>query len=121
MKKNWLTLNSETFLWIKGEEGLLYNTLNATSFPFANIGEVEKICNELLKVDNLYSVMVSDNQLQDKKSVAWIDSIITNNMGCLTREVTYEERPVSLMPILKVQDNTQRYVWEHNRGIRCRS
>ena len=81
MKKNWLTLNSETFLWIKGEEGLLYNTLNATSFPFANIGEVEKICNELLKVDNLYSVMVSDNQLQDKKSVAWIDSIITNNMG----------------------------------------
>ena len=117
MKKNWLTLNSETFLWIKGEEGLLYNTLNATSFPFANIGEVEKICNELLKVDNLYSVMVSDNQLQDKKSVAWIDSIITINMGCLTREVTYEERPVSLMPILKVQDNTQRYVWEHNRGI----
>ena len=28
MKKNWLTLNSETFLWIKGEEGLLYNTFS---------------------------------------------------------------------------------------------
>lgn len=117
MEKNWLTLNSETFLWLKGEEGLLYNTLNATSFHFANIGNVEKICNELLKIDNLYSVTVSENQLQDKKTVAWIDSIIANNMGCLTRNVTYEERPISLMPILKVQDNTQRYVWEYNRGI----
>lgn len=42
MKKNWLTLNSETFLWLKGEEGLLYNTLNATSFYFVNTGEVKK-------------------------------------------------------------------------------
>lgn len=80
MKENWLTLNSETFLWIKGEEGLLYNALDAISFHFANVGEVGKICNELLKVDNLYSVTVSDNQFQDKETVAWIDSIVANKM-----------------------------------------
>lgn len=117
MKENWLTLNSETFLWIKGEEGLLYNALDAISFHFANVGEVGKICNELLKVDNLYSVTVSDNQFQDKETVAWIDSIVANKMGYLTTGVAYEERPVSLMPILKVQDNTKRYVWEYNRSI----
>lgn len=117
MKKNWITLDSETFLWVKGEEGLLYNTQNKSSFHFANKGEVNEICKDLLEINNLYSAEISNNQLQNEGVVRWMDSIVANEMGYLTFESTLEERPVSLMPILKIQDDIQRYIWEYNRGI----
>lgn len=117
MKKNWLTLDSDTFLWVKGEKGLLYNTLNGSSFDFANVGQVAAICEDLLKADNLYSVSISDHQFLDKDTILWINTVVANEMGNFTLGKTYEERPISLMPILKIQDNVQRYIWEYDREI----
>lgn len=117
MKKNWLTLYGETFLWVKGKKGLLYNTRNGVFFHFVNEGEIERVCEALLEIDNLYSVSISNAQLQNGDIAVWIDAIVIKGMGYITTETTFEERPISLMPVLKIQDDVQRYIWEKNRGI----
>lgn len=34
MKEYWLTLQSNTWLWVKGKKGLVYNSINYQMFHF---------------------------------------------------------------------------------------
>lgn len=117
MKKNWLTLNSNTFLWIKNGKGLLYNTNNFQILRFNITRKIESICKMLLVTDNLYSVSISDSTLKDTEVKNWINSILIYGMGVYTPNENEEARPVSLKPLLKIQDDVERYKWEQSRDI----
>ena len=42
MNKYWFTIYPHCFLWVKGEEGLVYNTQTYAKIRFHNIGELKK-------------------------------------------------------------------------------
>ena len=117
MKKNWLTLNGDTFLWIKNGKGLLYNTTNFQILCFENTRKINSICQKLLVTDSLYSASISDKVFKDAEVQNWINSIIICQMGVFTPKENADHHPVSLKPILKIQDNVERYKWERSRDI----
>ena len=105
MKKNWFTLNSDTFLWLKDSVGLVYNAENKRQFIFHVSDKIKKICLQLLEVDNLYTVGFSDELINDNEINQWINSLIAIQAGYLSLGIESDKRPVSLKPILKVQDD----------------
>lgn len=116
MEKHWFTLYPNTFLWIKGENGLIYNALNHLSYAFKMTGSVEKWCNELLRLENLYTISVSGEDIMDDQAKQWFQSVIAIKGGYLSSVAETEKRPVSLKPVLKLHERIDAFQWEHSRG-----
>ena len=55
-KDYWFALYPDSFLWVKGEKGLVYNARTGTKVKFANEGVVADIVSELLEMEALYCV-----------------------------------------------------------------
>ena len=117
MKKYWFVLYPETFLWVKGEKGLVYNALNGVKILFDLIGKRREIVDTLLQVDNLYRVLLTETILQESEIGEWIREMVDKGCGRLVPDDGMTKRPVSLKPILKVQDDTDYYRWEHKQEI----
>ena len=118
MEKNWFTLYEDTFLWLKGNFGLAYNTANKRQFCFVLTKKIEDICNQLLITENLYTVELTDEDLNEDEINQWMQSIIGIQAGYLTYNVEFTKRPVSLKPILKVQNKKEYYELNHTKGVR---
>lgn len=118
MKKHWLTLYENTFLWLKKNTGLAYNAENKKQLVFPLYDKIEKICHHLLIKENLYSIELSDEVINDNEVSQWINSLVSIQAGYLTLNVEFEKRPVSLKPILKVQDKKEHFVEQHNLGFK---
>lgn len=116
-KEYWFALYPNTFLWVKDKEGLVYNSENGTKIKFINKGMIEHVTKTLLKINNLYCTLLDQESLEDKELDAWIHEIIDSNAGVLTPKDGSNQHPLTLMPILKVQDDVKYYQWEHNQGI----
>jgi pseudo-rSAM protein len=115
MKKYWVTLTSDTFLWIKDRQGLIYKSSNQKSVAFASVGKIADICEQLLITENLYTVELTEKDITT--IISWIDSITEINAGYLTQKEMNIKKPITLKPIVKIQDNVKHYTWLHNRGI----
>lgn len=118
MKKNWFTLKADTFLWLKSDKGLVYNAQNRKKFIFPLSNGIENICHKLLDIENLYTIELTDKELNDKDIDKWIHSIIDIEAGYISSNICFEERPISLMPILKVQDNKSYYEEQQKLGFK---
>jgi len=118
MRKHWLTLHGDTFLWLKENTGLVYNADKHTQFIFLLSDKITNLCQQLLTTTNLYTVELTDKDFQDDEINQWINSLISIQAGYLTMNVEFDMRPVSLKPILKVQDNKNYYRAEHLRGLK---
>jgi pseudo-rSAM protein len=118
MKKHWFTLHRDTFLWVKDNTGLVYNAENKTRFLFPLSDKIGKICHQLLKTNNLYTVELTDEAINDDEINQWINSLISIQAGYLSLNVAFDKRPVSLKPILKVQDNKKYYEEQHKLGLK---
>ena len=55
MKKYWLTLSQDTFLWLKEKEGCVYNTITHRAFSFEKTDVLIPIVDTLLQIQNLYA------------------------------------------------------------------
>ncbi len=117
MEKHWFTLHPDAFLWIKGDIGLVYQAENKAGLRFSLSDRIEDICRQLLMTENLYTVGLTDEDLYDPEMSHWMNSLINIHAGRLFRNIDFEKRPVSLMPILKVQDKKERYVWQHHHEV----
>jgi len=117
MKKNWFTLYGDTFLWINDDSGLVYNAGNNKRFHFHLSDKIVDICHQLIETTNLYSVELTDEAIKDSEINKWINSIESIQAGYRTLDVAFDERPVSLNPILKVQDNKKYYNEQHKLGF----
>lgn len=116
MNKYWLTLYGNTFLWIKECLGLIYNSENKKRFLFSLSEKIECICQKLLITKNLYTVELTNEDVNDKIVYPWIQSIINIQAGYLSLNMEYSQRPISLKPILKVQDNKNYYIEQRKLG-----
>lgn len=116
MEKHWFTLNEDTFLWLKSNMGFAYNATNKKQVLFALTDSIEAICNQLLIPANLYTIELTGKDDQDKEINQWIQSLINIDAGYLTYHVEFGNRPVSLKPILKVQDKKEYYEFKHSKG-----
>lgn len=118
MKKHWFTLREDTFLWLKGNMGLVYNAENKNRVYFNLSDKLEKICYQLLETENLYTVELTDEDINDEIIDQWIHSLINMQAGYLSLNVEFDKRPVSLMPVLKVQDNREYYEGQQELGFK---
>ena len=118
MKKNWFTLDEDSFLWLKCNRGLVYNAKNNKKVFFEMSKSIEKICEQLLKTENLYTAELTDDVFKNIEANQWINSLISINAGYLSLHVEPEKKPVSLKPILKVQNKKEYYVSNHDLGLR---
>jgi len=112
----WITLFSETFIWKKRHEGYVYNSKNFKGFHFNLNNRLSEICKELMIPENLYSTLLNKEDLRDVEIQNWIHTLINVcEAGFLTSGET--TRPVSFIPILKIIDNVDYYIWEHQQGF----
>ncbi|MDR2010529.1 MAG: TIGR04150 pseudo-rSAM protein [Bacteroidales bacterium] len=116
MKNCWLTLRSDVFLWLTQDECLIYNSNNHKKLSFTVNDEIRKICQQLLIPINLYTVEISEISLEEKSVRQWIDCIIDNDAGYL-KPCSNTIKPISLKPILKIQDSINYYTKKYNEEL----
>lgn len=117
MKEYWFVIYPHCFLWVKSEEGLIYNTENHAKISFSNTGTLSHVVGKLSAMENLYCIRLTEKELENQDVAEWIQEIITKGCGELVEDNGINQRPLSLSPILKVQDEADYYRWEHNQGI----
>ena len=117
MKEYWFAIYPHCFLWMKGKKGLVYNTENYAKIGFRNIGMLKQKAEQLAMMENLYCIRLTEQELADKKLYAWIQDIVNKECGTLVEDNGSNQRPLSLPPVLKVQDEADYYRWEHKQGI----
>ena len=111
----WLLINQETFIWINKEIGLIYDTGKFVSFTFNLNARITEICNELLCPCNLNSTIITSEDLSNENTFNWITTLVYKyQIGKLINE--NNKRPISLSPILKLQNDVNFYKNEHNIG-----
>lgn len=116
MKKYWLTLHPDTFIWLKGENGIVYNAINHKQVIFYNKGIIDELIVKLLHIDNLYSVAIDETCLSDNDVRRWVDNLLATQSAMLVENDGINRRPISLKPELKVQDSMDYYILGHAKG-----
>lgn len=112
MKKK-LTLYPDTFLWVKGNKGLLYNAKTFASAEFNICPSVKLLCDRLTDLDNLYTIFIDDART-DQNEKDFIGMIEANGFGV----VSGTGSPVmSLPPVLNLQHDINRLVRDPYRDI----
>lgn len=117
MKEYWLVLHPDTFLWIKGNKGLVYNSRNYEMFHFENDDLLGKLIDELLKLESLYRVTINDQDLSTETVKNWVNGLLQTDSAILIENDGSNERPVSLKPELRVQDTIVSYKSDHNQSV----
>ena len=103
IKKYWITLFSETFLWMRNGKGLIYNTREFECYQFQTTARIARICSELLEDNNLYTTEITDEDMEDNEFKRWVQSVTEIRAGFITNGAM--KKPVSLYPFLKIQDD----------------
>ena len=117
MKEYCFAIYPHCFLWLKGEEGLIYNTENYAKIRFYNDGIITEKARLFTVMENLYSIHLTEQELKDELLNEWVQRIITSECGALVEDNGINQCPLSLPPILKVQDEVEYYRLEHRKGI----
>lgn len=117
MKEYWLALHQDTFLWVKGNKGLVYNALNHRMFRFNDNEELRRLIDVLQQMDSLYRVVINERDLSNEEVRNWVNNIVQTDSGVLIENDGMNERPVSLKPELKVQDAIHTFEWEHKENV----
>lgn len=100
-----LTINPNTFLWMEGNFGLLYDSRSFISYEFEITSSIAELCLSLNNPDNLYSVTV-DMSTADSYLKTFVEKIVAYGMGLL-----HNNRPkylVSYPPFLNIQNSWEK-------------
>ncbi|MCL2312518.1 MAG: TIGR04150 pseudo-rSAM protein [Firmicutes bacterium] len=105
MKEYWFYLNKDTFLWYNDDIVIVYNTLNGRLIESKICKSLQSICKELCIPKNLYCIKLDQNIISNNNVANWIDKIIKSDAGNLIENYDGILKPVSFMPILKLNDD----------------
>ncbi|MEF9987369.1 MAG: TIGR04150 pseudo-rSAM protein [Bacteroidales bacterium] len=111
--KQKLTLYPDTFLWIKSETGLIYNSKYFTLFEFKVTKNISNLCSRLLEFSNLYTIEVDSSVLCEDEQ-KFINKIISSKCGKLSPADTLI---ISLPPLLNIQKDVNKLIRDKSRGI----
>jgi pseudo-rSAM protein len=117
MKKYWLVIFPDTFIWIKNDNGIIYNSKNYKYRTFYYSNSIKGLNDTLANLDSLYSVEITELSLKDKAIENWIGQIIELEAGCLIEQNGQNKKMVSYYPVLSVQNDVKKIMWEHEKGI----
>jgi pseudo-rSAM protein len=117
MKKYRFILDPDTFLWVNNNDGLVYQSRNHKAIVFSLTDDLIKLCQHLLVTDHLYSVELTEEELNGADIRHFVDRIIDIEAGRLVLDTGTEKGTVSLMPVLKIQDQIQDFIWKHEQDI----
>jgi pseudo-rSAM protein len=117
MKKYWLTLFPETFLWEKKDKILIYNTNTQIPTEIKCSPEIKNICQELHRPENLYTVEIEQNQLANSLFNKFIQQVKKTKSGVLIEKDGINQKPISYAPIFKLQQGIEQLKWEDKLGI----
>ncbi len=116
MEKHLLSIKPETFIWTDEKIGLIYDSEKLNSYRFELNERTLEICNELLCPSNLNSTIITPEDFSNNNTNSWINTLVNmHNLGVLSRGDI--KKPVSLKPILKLQNDVDFYKYEHNNGV----
>ena len=110
-----LILNEDTFLWVKNNEGLVYQSKNYQSFVFSLTDKLHDICSHLLVLENLYAVELTCEDMDNSDVRHFVDKILEIDAGRLIPET--KKGDVSLMPVLKIHEQVDYFKEKHKRGV----
>jgi len=117
MKKFWLSLFPDTFLWIKENKGIIYNSKNFKYYIFHRSDEVNKLCDTLTELESLYTVEISEPLLHNQHVGQWVNQITNIEAGCLIEQNGYNKKLTSFYPVLSIQNGIDQIIWEHKLNI----
>lgn len=108
MNKYWIYLNSSTFIWSKGEKGIIYNSTNGKSYFYDNGNEIKKLTTDLQNIKNLYCIEIEEKYLT-KKIAEWVTKITEIEAGGVLKDTGNPlEKPITFFPVLNLQEKMSR-------------
>jgi len=108
MARFWFHLNSDTFLWREKHTALIYNAKTGNGFSLRIRGELKEIIEQLLDLNNLYCITLSQGQIENKCVSEFIKKIKDTSSGNLIEAEEEKKRPIFLVPLLNLQSDIDR-------------
>lgn len=97
-----LTIDRNTFIWVKNKEGYVYNTSNYQSFKFSCDKHINHVIKLLNRPESLY--MVDLGKINNSDSLNdWVNNIIQIDSGRLFKDMA--DAIPSMKPILKIEND----------------
>ena len=112
----YLILYSDTFIWNKGAEAIMYNCSSKKIYKFSCVGHIRDYCQRIQRLENLYVVELMESDNFDKEFRIWIENIEKNKLG----QIISGSNGISLVgfpPILNLQSDVDRIEKQEGRDI----
>lgn len=104
MKRSWLYLNENTFIWCKGTKVLVYNSDNYKSVVYKDIdSEFFRLICDLIEIKNLYCVTIGQDIFNNPFVFRFIKDIQQIEAGGVVDVDSSVSKPVTFPPILNLQ------------------
>lgn len=117
MKKYWLNLFSDTFVFRTTDKYLFYNTISGNKRAFTQLEDISEYIDKLSVVDNLYTIEITQKEVDDNVNIKkWINDVIANKFGILVAQDGINLRPISFYPMMNLQKDVERLKKENGRS-----
>lgn len=116
MKEYWLSIYSDTFIWVRNEKICVYNAKNKAFLKDSFSEDLKKIVDGLQEIDNLYTVIITEEDLGSSVVDSWIKRLINADCCDWVANDGVTPKPISLKPVLKITDDMRYYKDCHSKG-----
>ncbi len=117
MVRQRVIVSPDTFIWTNGSHGIAYNSCTRTGYRFENTMSISEYIDIIQRPESLYSAIVPASV--DKEAHTdlqlFINRLVKEGMAKIVADK--EDIPLSLKPILKIQDDVSYYRWLNGQGI----
>ena len=85
-------------------------------FVFEVSADIQAICKQLLILEELYTVEITEEYNSSGEIKQWIDKLIEIQAGYLSIDTGMENKPASIQPVLKIKNNIEYYKYLNENG-----
>lgn len=108
MQEYWLYLETYSFLWIKKEDIVIYNSLSGQILTFKSSNHMLAIFEKLREPENMYCIKITDDDLKDEVFKSAVEQIRESFSGDIVDVNVVASKPLSLPPTLSFQQQRDR-------------
>lgn len=117
MNNRRIIIHPEIFIWTSLSNGLVYDSKKQRGCRFENNKTISDFIKILHQPESLYSAIIPSNIDSDIdfQFKFFIELLLKNNFATLIDD--RDDVPLSIKPILKIQDDVSYYRWLNKQGI----
>ena len=108
MNEFWFYLEPYTFVWVKSDNVLLYNTLSGNILLYKGLKKISDLFLNLLQPENMYCVKLSEQDYNDLEINAVVNEVRDSFSGDIISVSKAREKPLIFPPILNFQKDIKR-------------